>query len=147
MLVIPSTFAPDNPQAIDQDVDKLGKPKPGQSGKDPPQGKPGEGEARAAQGQANQGKQDPKVKEAGKGAKKGVESCGRRAIPTVGFGPGDERLAHQIDERIAVADIQKAAASYTRLLRAIVRPEAKPKIAVNAGHPKNHKDRRNRRHR
>jgi len=72
LLVIPSTFAPDNPQAIDQDVDKLGKPKPGQSGKDPPQGKLGEGEARAAQGQANQGKQDPKVKEAGKGAKKGV---------------------------------------------------------------------------
>lgn len=77
----------------------------------------------------------------------GVESCGRRAIPTVGFGPGDERLAHQVDERIAVVDIQKAAASYARLLRAIVRPEAKPKIAVNAGHPKNHKDRRNRRHR
>lgn len=61
----------------------------------------------------------------------GVESCGRRKIPTVGFGPGDERLAHQPDEHVPVADIQRAAAAYARVLRTIVQPETPPKLAAS----------------
>lgn len=57
----------------------------------------------------------------------GVESCGRRGIPTLGFGPGDERLAHQSDERVSVADIKIAASGYAKLLRGLLRPEQKPK--------------------
>jgi putative selenium metabolism hydrolase len=46
----------------------------------------------------------------------GVESCGRRGIPTLGYGPGDERLAHRPDERLALADLEKAVAGYRELL-------------------------------
>lgn len=56
----------------------------------------------------------------------GVESCGRRGLPTLGFGPGDERLAHQADERLPVADLQRAASAYARLLRMIWQAAAKP---------------------
>lgn len=55
----------------------------------------------------------------------GVESCGRRGIPTVGFGPGDEKLAHRPEERISVEDLKRAAAAYARLLRRILSPEVK----------------------
>lgn len=72
----------------------------------------------------------------------GVESCGRRGIPTLGFGPGDERLAHQVDERVSVADLQRAAASYAKLLRTLLRAEARPK-ARNSRGPQNHGKRRN----
>jgi putative selenium metabolism hydrolase len=65
----------------------------------------------------------------------GVESCGRRGIPTVGFGPGDERLAHQPDERVAVADLQRAASGYARLLRSLLQLEAVPKEAAKADAP------------
>lgn len=52
----------------------------------------------------------------------GVESCGRRGLPTVGFGPGDERLAHQPEERVSVVDLQRAASA--RLLRGLLQPKA-----------------------
>ncbi|MGB9757859.1 MAG: M20/M25/M40 family metallo-hydrolase [Candidatus Bipolaricaulaceae bacterium] len=71
----------------------------------------------------------------------GVEACGRRGIPTVGFGPGDERLAHRVDERISVADIQRAAAGYARLLRAILAPAAIPHAAAERAAPKGHRRR------
>jgi putative selenium metabolism hydrolase len=54
----------------------------------------------------------------------GVESCARRGIPTIGYGPGDESLAHQTDERVPVADLEKAANAYRRLLRALMVPRA-----------------------
>ncbi|MBC7092742.1 M20/M25/M40 family metallo-hydrolase [Candidatus Bipolaricaulota bacterium] len=57
----------------------------------------------------------------------GVESCGRRGIPTVGYGPGDEALAHQPDERISTADLAKGAEGYRRLLRGLLTPEARPR--------------------
>lgn len=59
----------------------------------------------------------------------GVESCARRGIPTVGYGPGDESLAHQADEHVPVADIERATNAYRRLLRSLFvpgAPEAKP---------------------
>jgi len=52
----------------------------------------------------------------------GVESCARRGIPTVGYGPGDETLAHQADENVLLADLEKGAAAYRRLLRALLVP-------------------------
>lgn len=55
----------------------------------------------------------------------GVESCGRRGIPTVGFGPGDEKLAHRPDERLSVEDVRRAASAYARLLRHLLSAETK----------------------
>ena len=51
----------------------------------------------------------------------GVESCGRRGIPTVGYGPGDERLAHQPDEHLPLADLEAAVAGYRRLIGELMR--------------------------
>ena len=45
----------------------------------------------------------------------GVASMGRLDIPTIGFGPGEERFAHVADERIPVEDLVLAAAFYARL--------------------------------
>lgn len=59
----------------------------------------------------------------------GVESCARRGIPTVGYGPGDDLLAHQTDEHVPVGDIERAAHAYRRLLRSLFvpgTPEPKP---------------------
>ncbi|KUK27739.1 MAG: Succinyl-diaminopimelate desuccinylase [Acetothermia bacterium 64_32] len=55
----------------------------------------------------------------------GVESCGRRGIPTVGYGPGDERLAHQPDEFLSISDLEAAVEGYWRLLIELMRPEEK----------------------
>lgn len=52
----------------------------------------------------------------------GVETCARREIPTVGYGPGDESLAHQVDERVSVEDLRRGATGYARLLRALFTP-------------------------
>jgi len=46
----------------------------------------------------------------------GVESCGRRGIPTLGYGPGDERLAHRPDEHLLLSDLETAASGYEKLL-------------------------------
>jgi len=40
-------------------------------------------------------------------------------IPTIGFGPGDERLAHTNQERIALAQMEEAMAVYTALILAL----------------------------
>ena len=45
----------------------------------------------------------------------GVYTAGQVGIPTVGFGPGDEKLAHAIDEHVAVKDMAAAALVYARL--------------------------------
>lgn len=52
----------------------------------------------------------------------GVESCARRGIPTVGYGPGDETLAHQADENVLLADLEKGTSAYRRLLRSLLVP-------------------------
>ena len=45
----------------------------------------------------------------------GAYTMGEAGIPTLGFGPGDERLAHATDERIQLADIAQAAEGYAQL--------------------------------
>jgi acetylornithine deacetylase/succinyl-diaminopimelate desuccinylase-like protein len=39
-------------------------------------------------------------------------------IPTVGFGPGDDRLAHTNQERISLAQMEEAVTAYTALILA-----------------------------
>ena len=38
-------------------------------------------------------------------------------IPTIGFGPGEYKLAHMRDERCAVESIQKAAEFYSAMIK------------------------------
>ncbi|HMA62066.1 MAG TPA: M20/M25/M40 family metallo-hydrolase, partial [bacterium] len=45
----------------------------------------------------------------------GVSICGRHQIPTVGFGPGNEELAHAPNEKIPVDHLEKAAGFYALL--------------------------------
>lgn len=49
----------------------------------------------------------------------GSESAGRRGIPTVGFGPGEEAQAHTIDESVAVEQLRQAADGYRALAVAL----------------------------
>jgi len=66
----------------------------------------------------------------------GVESCGRRGIPTVGYGPGDERLAHQPDEHLPLSDLEGAVAGYRRLISALMREDTPWKRQAPRGlHP------------
>jgi putative selenium metabolism hydrolase len=45
----------------------------------------------------------------------GVYTMGVAGIPTVGFGPGEEKYAHTADEQIRVDDIYRAARGYARI--------------------------------
>jgi putative selenium metabolism hydrolase len=45
----------------------------------------------------------------------GVYTMGVAGIPTVGFGPGQERYAHTADERIRLQDVAQAARGYARI--------------------------------
>lgn len=47
----------------------------------------------------------------------GSESAGRRGIPTIGFGPGDEAQAHTIDESVEIEELYRAADGYAALAR------------------------------
>jgi acetylornithine deacetylase/succinyl-diaminopimelate desuccinylase-like protein len=51
----------------------------------------------------------------------GVASMGRLGIPTVGFAPGREELAHTTEEHVAVADLVAAAAVYAEIPAALLR--------------------------
>lgn len=45
----------------------------------------------------------------------GVATMGELSIPTIGFGPGHERDAHTINDRVKIDDMVKAAAGYAQL--------------------------------
>ena len=45
----------------------------------------------------------------------GVYTLGRAGIPTIGFGPGEERYAHTSDEQVRLEDVAKAARVYAQL--------------------------------
>jgi putative selenium metabolism hydrolase len=45
----------------------------------------------------------------------GVYTMGVAGIPTVGFGPGQEKHAHTADEQIRLADVRRAASAYARM--------------------------------
>ena len=47
----------------------------------------------------------------------GVYSAGERNILTIGFRPGNEKLAHQPNEHISVEDIRRATRGYMELIR------------------------------
>ena len=52
----------------------------------------------------------------------GAYTMGDRGIPTIGFGPGDERHAHTADEHVRVDDIALAARGYAQLAMEFLRP-------------------------
>jgi len=43
----------------------------------------------------------------------GIMTCGTYGIPTIGFGPGNEVLAHAPNERVPISDLVAATAFYT----------------------------------
>lgn len=45
----------------------------------------------------------------------GSGTAGRRGIPTIGFGPGNEELAHRVDEHIDLSDLETAARAYAAI--------------------------------
>jgi acetylornithine deacetylase/succinyl-diaminopimelate desuccinylase-like protein len=45
----------------------------------------------------------------------GVYTMGVAGVPTIGFGPGEERFAHTADERIRLDDVARAARAYARI--------------------------------
>ena len=55
----------------------------------------------------------------------GVSIKGLHDVPCVGFGPGEERLAHASDEYVPVADVVKACAFYTAFPRAFIKTDPK----------------------
>jgi acetylornithine deacetylase/succinyl-diaminopimelate desuccinylase-like protein len=45
---------------------------------------------------------------------------GEAAIPTIGFGPGEERYAHVADERIRLDDVLRAAQAYAGIAQEVL---------------------------
>ena len=50
----------------------------------------------------------------------GVYTMGVAGIPTAGFGPGQEKYAHTANERIRLADVERAACGYARIATEIL---------------------------
>jgi acetylornithine deacetylase/succinyl-diaminopimelate desuccinylase-like protein len=43
----------------------------------------------------------------------GIATMGRLGIPTIGFGPAEERHAHSVDDQVRVDHLTKSAMFYT----------------------------------
>lgn len=50
----------------------------------------------------------------------GVYTAGKAGIPTVGFGPGKEELAHTADEHVRLEDVYRAATVYAQLATQLI---------------------------
>jgi acetylornithine deacetylase/succinyl-diaminopimelate desuccinylase-like protein len=50
----------------------------------------------------------------------GSATAGRLGIPTIGFGPGDEELAHRVDEYIELDDLVAGARGYAGIVAALL---------------------------
>ncbi len=50
----------------------------------------------------------------------GVYTMGELGIPTVGFGPGQEQVAHTADEFVPVADLERAMRAYARIAKEVL---------------------------
>lgn len=50
----------------------------------------------------------------------GAYTMGVAGIPTIGFGPGDARYAHSVNEQVALADLVRAAYAYAQLARELL---------------------------
>lgn len=50
----------------------------------------------------------------------GSGTAGLLGIPTIGFGPGDEALAHRVDEHIEIAHLEVGVRAYTAITHALV---------------------------
>jgi acetylornithine deacetylase/succinyl-diaminopimelate desuccinylase-like protein len=55
----------------------------------------------------------------------GVATCGMFGIPTIGFGPADERFAHSPQDQIPVKHLEAAAAFYAAFPQAYGKATAK----------------------
>jgi len=49
----------------------------------------------------------------------GSGTAGQLGLPTIGFGPGHEELAHRVDEHIELADLHAGARGYAAIVQAI----------------------------
>jgi acetylornithine deacetylase/succinyl-diaminopimelate desuccinylase-like protein len=45
----------------------------------------------------------------------GTYTAGTAGIPTIGFGPGEERFAHTLDDQVRLNDVVDAARVYAKL--------------------------------
>lgn len=50
----------------------------------------------------------------------GAYTMGVAGIPTIGFGPGEERLAHTANEQVALEDVARAAVAYAQLAQELL---------------------------
>jgi putative selenium metabolism hydrolase len=57
----------------------------------------------------------------------GVSSAGSLGIPTIGFGPSEERWAHTVLDQCPVDDLVASMAFYAALPRAVIEQEVKPR--------------------
>jgi putative selenium metabolism hydrolase len=53
----------------------------------------------------------------------GIMTCGVYGIPTIGFGPGNEILAHAPNEKVAISDLVTASAFYAAMAYEMVKQE------------------------
>jgi acetylornithine deacetylase/succinyl-diaminopimelate desuccinylase-like protein len=51
----------------------------------------------------------------------GSGTAGRLHIPTIGFGPGQEDLAHRVDEHVDVAELARGAQGYAAIAAQLTR--------------------------
>lgn len=58
-------------------------------------------------------------------------SAGKLNVPTIGYGSGDESLAHRVDEHIDLTELQLGAVGYSVIATAIALPAAAYRRVVN----------------